>query len=265
MLYYPQLLTGSICQYPITRRSTRRSIANQLADGTIIRMADSGASQTGWGLNYEHLTLSEVSNLEQLFQSSSGSWQSFTFLDPTDNLFAWSEDLTQPVWELGPLLTHGAGLQDPLGGSAGTRVTNTAQAQQQLMQTLAIPGSYQYCLSLFVRSDQPGSMELFGSSGTSEVQTTVITGTPWTRVSHSFQTDSQVDGLSAGLRLAPGVGVSVFGLQLEAQLGAGGYKKTRDRSGVYPKSRFEGDAFQAIATGVHQYSCQVKILSNVAG
>ncbi len=265
MLYFPQLATGSACQYPITRRSTGRTIVNQLADGTSIRMADSGASQTGWSLNYEHLTQAEVGSLEQLFQSSSGSWQSFTFLDPTDNLLAWSEDLTQAIWERDPLLTLGAGLQDPIGGNAGTRVTNAAQAQQQFMQMLPLPGSYQYCLSLFVRSDQPASLEMFGSSGNAEVHTEVITSPAWTRVSQSFQINSQVDGLSAGIRLSPGVSVSVFGLQLEAQSAPGGYKKTRDRSGVYPKSRFAEDAFQSIATGVNQYSCQLKILCNVAG
>ena len=265
MLYYPQLLTGCISQYPITRHTTRRTIVNQLADGVSIRMADSGASQTGWGLSYQHLTLAEVSGLEELFQAASGSWQTFTFLDPTDNLFAWSEDLAQPVWKLDPLLALGVGLQDPLGAQAGTKVTNTAQVRQQLVQTLPIPGSYQYCLSVFVRSDQPGSIELFGSAGNAEIHTDVTAGPVWTRVVHPFQISSQTDELSAGIRLPSGGSVSIFGLQLEAQSGAGGYKKTRDRAGVYSKSRFEEDAFRSIATGVNQYSCQLRVLCNVAG
>ena len=98
MLYYPQLTTGSIAQYPITRRNIRRTVVNALADGTQITMGDSGAAAVNWTLRYSHLTAIELNALQQLFASTYGRWQTFTFLDPTDNLLNWSEDLSQADW-----------------------------------------------------------------------------------------------------------------------------------------------------------------------
>ncbi len=40
MLYYPQLSTGSVAQFPVTRSVNMRTVANQLPSGFTIRMAD---------------------------------------------------------------------------------------------------------------------------------------------------------------------------------------------------------------------------------
>ena len=265
MLYYPQLLTGSISQYPVSRTSTRRTITNTLPDGTNIRTSDDGAAEVGWDLTYSHLTDAEAGAIETLFESVCGTWQTFTFLDPTDNLLIWSEDLSQSAWEKDPLVSLVPGAQDPRGGTAGSVVTNTAQASQQVWQRLAVPGWYQYCLSAYVLAAQATPFELYATNGSDEFHTDYVASTSWTRVSFPVELNSHVDGLDAGIRLAAGQSVTLFGLQLEAQLGAGGYKKTRDRGGVYPQARFNQDVLQTASTYINQNSCSVKILSNTAG
>jgi hypothetical protein len=265
MPYYPQLVTGSLGQYPITRVNSRRTLVNQFGDGLDIRVADTGASTVAWELTHDNLTQSERDAVQQLFDASFGRWLSFLFLDPTGNLLAWSEDLTQSVWTADPLMSSASGSPDPTGGTAGTQITNGAQAAQQIAQKQPIPASFQYCLSAWIRNDAPVAVEFFGSNGTTEVAKTFTAGNVWTRIAHSFQLGADGDGLTVGLRIQPGFSTSLFGIQLEAQTGAGGYKKTRDRCGVYPVCRFDQDVLQWTATGLNQYGCKVKIVSNVAG
>src|SRR5207253_9091970 len=110
MLYYPQLMSGSISQYPVTRRNQRRTVTNLLADGSDLRMEDTPAAQVVWDLTYNHLTAGELMNLLQLFDAVEGRLGTFTFLDPTDNLLNWTEDLTQNVWTMDPLIHMTAGV-----------------------------------------------------------------------------------------------------------------------------------------------------------
>ena len=261
MLYYPQLPTGSIAQYPITRNNIRRTVINSLPDGTQIAMTDPGAAAVNWSLAYQHLTAAELSALQQLLSTSFGRWQTFGFLDPTDNLLNWSEDLSQPEWQPGPLLTLTGGIADPLGGAAGWQVVNTAQANQTILQTLLIPSSYQYVFSAYVQAAVPCSFSLIANS----LQQAAAASLTWTRVIFPFQMTVETGSLQIGISLPPGCSLNLFGLQLEAQPGAGAYKKTRDIAGVYPVSRFDQDSLTTTATGLNQYGTTVKIVSYVAG
>lgn len=266
MLFYPQLTTGAVSQYPITRHSLRRTIVNTMDDGSSIRMADVGAAATRWDLTHTMLNLDEVNSLERLFASTFGRWGSFTFLDPTDSLVSWSEDLTQSCWSVDPLLGQQPGLPDALGGTAATRLTNGAQIDQSLSQRLAAPASYEYCFSLYAKSEQATSLTLFASDGApSESLTSCRIGNNWSRLSYSISLATSSAQVEVGLRLAAGASAWVFGIQLEPQLSAGGYKKTRDRAGVYPNTRFDMDSIQVTATAPNQFSCQVRLCSNVAG
>jgi hypothetical protein len=224
-------------------------------------MADPGAAAVNWSLSYSHLTAAELSALQQLFANSYGRWRTFGFLDPTDNLLNWSEDLSQAEWEPGPLLTLTGGIADPLGGASGWQVINTAQADQTILQTLAIPSSYQYCFSAYVQAAVPCSFDLVANS---QVQA-ASAGLTWTRVVFQIQLGAETGSLQVGFSLPTGCSLNVFGIQLEAQTGAGAYKKTRDIAGVYPNSRFDQDVLTTTATGMNQFGATVKIVSNVAG
>jgi hypothetical protein len=120
MLYYPQLSTGAVSQFPVMRATNMRTVANQLPSGYTIRMADTGAQKVQWRLRYSALTNGELASIESLFAASEGQLNTFTFLDPTSNLLMWSEDWTQTVWTPDPLLQVTGGASDPLAARVRT-------------------------------------------------------------------------------------------------------------------------------------------------
>src|SRR5690349_18339431 len=123
MLYYPQLTSGSVCQFPVGWRVTARTVSNELPGGDTVRMDDPGARTIYWQLKYSSLTDNEEAAMEQLFKAAEGRLQTFRFLDPTDNLLMWSEDWTKQVWSSDPLLQLTAGGTDPFGGNGAMQIT----------------------------------------------------------------------------------------------------------------------------------------------
>ncbi|MGH9613182.1 MAG: hypothetical protein ACRD4P_08905, partial [Bryobacteraceae bacterium] len=132
MLYYPQLSSGVLAQYPIAKQISYRTVINTLPDGRTIAMADLGGAFVAWQLTYSGLSDAEWGTIEQLFTQVQGSYGIFTFADPAGNLLAWSEDLTQAVWGKDALITVAGGFGDPLGGTGAAQITNGAQAAQGL-------------------------------------------------------------------------------------------------------------------------------------
>jgi hypothetical protein len=263
MLYYPQLTTGSMAQFPVTRTVNMRTVANQLPSGFTIRMADTVAQKVQWRLVYSDLTDGERSALESLFEASEGQLNTFTFLDPTDNLLMWSEDWTQSVWTPDPLLQVTGGMADPLGGSAAMQLTNTAQTTQQIIQNTSGPSSFVYCYSVYVRSNVPATIQLVATATGQAALTAVTTGASWTRVTASGSLSVQQDGIGFGVQLPAGVQVDTFGAQVEAQPGAGLYKQTIDLGGVYANTRFSSDLLSVTATAPNQHSCQIGLISSL--
>src|ERR1039458_4177701 len=117
MLLYPQLAPGARSQFPVQRRHRLRTLVNTAADSTAIKLADPGAETVEWQLNYAALSDAELAALLQFFSAAEGTLNSFTFLDPAANLFAWSNDLSNPVWDAGPFLSSTGEQADPVGGS----------------------------------------------------------------------------------------------------------------------------------------------------
>jgi hypothetical protein len=263
MLYYPQLTTGAVSQFPVSRNSNMRSIVNQLASGLTIRMEDTGYQKVQWQLRYSSLTNGERSAIESLFEASEGQLNTFTFLDPTDNLLMWSEDWTQTVWAADPLLQATGGVQDPFGGTDAMQLTNTAQTSQQIIQSTGGPSSYLYCFSLYVRSNVPATIQLVAGASGQTATTAVITGPTWTRATTSGSLSVQQDGIGFGVQVPAGAQVNVFGAQVEAQPEAGLYKKTIDRGGVYVSTRFSSDALAFTADAPDQNSVQLGLISNL--
>ena len=68
MLYYPQLTSGAVTQFPVTRTVNLRTVANQLPSGFTIRMSDTGYQKVQWRLVYSDLTDGERAALESLFE-----------------------------------------------------------------------------------------------------------------------------------------------------------------------------------------------------
>ena len=152
MLVYPQLATGALSQFPVQKRRRLRTVVNTSLDGRAIKLADPGAETTEWQLAYAGLTDDEIAALQQFFAASEGTLNSFTFLDPTANLFAWSDQLDNAAWAAGPFLSVVGGIADPAGGMTAWRLTNSGAGAQNISQTLSAPAGYVYCFSVFARS-----------------------------------------------------------------------------------------------------------------
>src|SRR5579863_3831656 len=124
MFYFPQLSTGAIGQYPIQKRRLTRTVTNEATDGVMFKLVDTNAVAVEWTLQFTTMSDDESNALALLFNNVEGQLGSFTFLDPTDNLLLWSEDLTQPAWSANSLLTITGGVADPNGGTSATQLSN---------------------------------------------------------------------------------------------------------------------------------------------
>ena len=93
---YPQLGSGALSQFPVQKIRRTRTVVNQAADGSTIKLADPAGAITEWDLTYTDLSDEEASALLAFFVAVEGTLNGFTFLDPAGNLLAWSDDLTRP-------------------------------------------------------------------------------------------------------------------------------------------------------------------------
>jgi len=253
-LYFPQLSTGALAQYPIKKTRLYRTITNVLPDGTMFLTQDSGYSRSLWSLSYSNLSVSDIQAIQTHFAACNGPLHAFTFIDPTDNLLAWSSDLLNPAWHTSTLINVKPGATDPLGGSGAFIVTNNGESSQELVQTLSVPAGFTYCLSLYVTSSQPTTVTLLrrGSRSTQLVQ--AITGQTWNRAVSVGQLDDPGTALTVGFSLLAGQQVVVFGPQLEAQLAPSQYRPTTQISGVHSNSHWAVEQLSIAATGPDLYS-----------
>ncbi len=263
MLYYPQLSTGVVSQFPVKRRATIRTVSNQLLSGDSIRLSDPGATMTRWQLTYAGLTDDEWSSLEQLFEATEGQLGSFIFLDPTDNLLLWSEDWTKPAWTADPMLQISAGIADALGGNSAMRITNMSQTTQQIVQNIGGASWFQYCCSIYLRCDTPSTVQILMSATGQESVSEFPVASSWTRAVKADRLSLKQDGISFGLQLPAGGSVLAFGAQAEPQPAPGCYKKTTDRAGVYANTRFDTDSLSMDTEAPNQNSCVVSLVSSL--
>jgi hypothetical protein len=259
MKCFPQLTTGATAQFPIRKWLRSRTVVNETSDSRQIKWEDAGGSSMEWELGFEGLSDEERDRLEQFFLEMEGRLGSFTFLDPTDNLLIWSEALDQPVWEKDPLLGLTPGTGDPLGTTRGTTLHNESGATARMQQTLSAPGGYVYAFSVYGRSETGQGLTLFRASGEQRDSKTYQLSENWRRLVLTGKFDSTEDTVRFGVEVAPGGRVELFGLQVEAQPAASGYKRTLSRSGVHTAARFQEDWLEMTATGPGEHSGRIRI------
>ena len=260
---FPQLSTGAVSQYPLTKKIVTRTATNSLEDGSTIRQADS-VRHINWNLSYTGLSQNEWNALASFFESRQGQLRTFTFVDPAANLLSWSEDLTQTVWVKDALMRVSSGIADPLQGTSASRLTNTAQVAQGVSQQIPAPGSYHYCFSVYLRCDQACSVTLRCTANGLVLGEPELIGSEWGRYKLSVSLSSPIDGVTFGVLLPAGVAVEIYGLQVEAQPGAGAYKKVSGPGGVYLNSRFAQDELRSSIDAPGLYSTQLSIMTNVS-
>ena len=255
MLVYPQLATGALGQFPIQKRRRTRTVVNQAADGTSIKLGDPAAETIEWRLNYAGLSDAELEALQQFFTATEGSLQGFTFLDPTANLMSWSGQLDNAVWSRGSFLAVAGQGADPLGGTNAWHASNSGAGPQSICQTISAPGGYLYCLSAYARADQPTTVTML--RGTDRADRAV--GTEWSRIQFAGSGDAAATSMVFGLELPAHATVDVFGLQVEPQGGASSYKAA-SLGGVYEGARFRDDILSFTTTAVNCHSATVNII-----
>jgi hypothetical protein len=261
MLVFPQLSTGASGPYPLTKTSRQRSVVNTLGDGSTDVYADPDARSLGWELAAKGLTTAEWGAIEALFQAASGMWQSFTFLDPAGNLIAESESFGASSWTNGALISLTPGVIDPFGTIRATLVTNAGQATEAVAQTLPVPGNFHYCLSLWVSAGSVATVTLSISTTGGSATKNFTLGAQWARVSLTANLGQNTNSVTFGALVSAGGAINIFGMQVEAQLGASDYKQTGTRGGVYPNARFGGDTITVTAQGTDVNDAVIRIVN----
>jgi hypothetical protein len=258
-LFFPQLLSGALAQYPIRKNRLVRTISNLLPDGSLLQFSDPGGSRLLWDLEYTELSIVDMAALQAHFTACAGPVHAFTFIDPTDNMLASSSDLTAAVWQTSPLLKIATGISDPMSGTGAVSITNTGQAMQQISQTLSVPANYQYCFSLYAAGQQASNIELTVTGNSASTTNSCVASPNWTRVSWSGRLNDPGTSLTIGLAIAPAQTVQIYGLQLEAQLAPSRYRATGAQGGVYANAHWAVDQIASIADAPGLFSTSFTI------
>ena len=261
MLYYPQLTTGAIAQFPIKKRLIRRTAKTFASGASSLKLADADLSLAEWDLTYTGLSDAELQSMQDLFSVTRGRLLTFLFLDPTDNLLAWSESLTKSAWTKDPLLTLSEGVEDHAGSTRAVRLSNAGGAVQSLSQTVNVPGWYRYCFSLFVRSEVEFAFTLGLTNADGQPSASFEAIPEWRRHFFSAAIAGLAEDLTVRLELPAGAALECFGLQVEAQPGASPYKKTGENGGVYPAARFAEDHLTHTTNIQNDHDLRVRVIS----
>ena len=259
MLYFPQLVSGAVSQFPCKKTVIQRTLVNILADGSQVKFFDSGASRVEWEIDLESLTNGEWSAMAGLFQATEGQLGTFTFLDPFGNLLSWSEAPGAAAWAKDAGLRLTTGVADPQGGTGATSIVNTSGAVQSVAQTAAVPSWYRYCLSVWARSGATGQVTLFVSAGAESAEQRFAVGPAWRRLALGAHLTTEQGTATFGVAIPGGATVELFGFQAEPQVGASSYKATSGQSGVYSNASFLNDVLEMTSEAPGIFSCPVRI------
>jgi hypothetical protein len=259
MLYFPQLASGAVSQFPCKKRVRQRTVVNQLLDGSEVKLFDPGACTVEWEIDLAGLTSAEWNAMAALFQAAQGQLGTFVFLDPFGNVLSWSEELGAAVWAKDTGLALTAGVADALGGTGATRIANTSGSARNVAQTAAVPSWYRYCLSVWARADAAAQVTLYVSAGTESAQQRFGVGPVWRRVALGAQLATQQGAATFGVTMPGGATVELFGFQAEPQVGASSYKATGAQGGVYANASFLNDVLEMTSEAPGIFSCPVRV------
>jgi len=254
MLAFPQLSSGAIAQLPWRRESAYRTLVNRTADGREIRLADLDYFSREWELPLELLTDAEWQAIQDLFTSTVGRLKSFLFLEPGENLLAWSEKFNEAVWvRTGVAVADGTA--DPFGGTAGGQISGAGT----LSQSLSIPAKFKYAASMWARTTQSGaSLQL--SDGASQTATASIAASgQWSRYLLSTAWSTTSETVLFTVNKPAGAVLDIYGPQLDAQPSASNYKRTLQRGGAHPGARFASDTLGDRATAPGKHSGVIRV------
>lgn len=255
--------SGSLTQYPVRKERSLRTIRNIMRDGRMLSLPDSGASTLNWTLQYVGLSFADAAAVKALFDACSGPLQPFTFLDPTENLLAWSSDLTNSRWERPAEINIQANAADPAGGLGAFIVTNNGQSSERFFQSMEIPAGYRYCFSLYVKCLGVSTLTFSHGATSGKQVTTMPVGASWARLTDNFQLNDGAATFKTGISLTPGQSIIVYGPQLEAQFAASSYRPTKGNRGIYPECFWVSEELTITADGPNSYSALLSLETRI--
>ncbi|MEQ1886682.1 MAG: hypothetical protein ABL967_16590 [Bryobacteraceae bacterium] len=257
MIVFPQISTGASALFPLARVRQARTVVNELADGGSVTAADYGSEVDAWELRAAGLTTSERDAIEALFEFSGGTLGVFTFLDPTGNLLRYSEELAGLGWVRSAGLVATAGASDPFSGTRAVSVANTGESTGQVGQTLAVPGNFAYCFSVWARSDVGSSVGVEFAG----INRAFALTSQWRRIWVAGNAQSNAESVTFAIQVPAGANVHLFGAQVEPQFAPSDYKRTGTRGGLFSKARFADDRLTVIARGMDEYDAVIRIVN----
>ena len=261
-LYFPQLATGAMAQFPFSKTRSVRTVQNVATDGSMIVAADPGSARIVWNLRYNELSIAEMQTLQAFFAACNGPFSAFTFIDPASNMLLYSSDLTNAAWISGPNIRVTSGIADPTGGIAAFQITNTGQIAETMAQTIAVPANYQYCLSVSVQSAAAGStITLIRSGSSASAKVSYSCKATWSRLVTQGKLNDAGNTLTVAVQLQPGQSFDLFAPQLEAQVEPSAYRSTSSISGVYPNSHWASNQLIFSANGPSSFATAFSIES----
>ena len=253
-MVFPQLSSGAVAQLPLRRETGYRTLVNQALDGSEIRLSDLDFFERSWELPLESLSDSEWQAIQALFAAVEGRLATFLFLEPGENLLAWSEKFTEAVWTTsGVTLTEG--IPDPFGGTAATELSGAGAVSQRL----SIPATFRYAASIWGKASQPGATFVLSDGAGQQKSIEFAADGTWRRYALSTAWTVATETVVFTVNSPGAAAVDIYGAQLEAQPAASAYKKTLDRGGAHPAARFSSDMLGDRATGVGQHSSVIRI------
>src|SRR4051812_10114265 len=126
-LFYPQLRTGAVAQYPIRKIAVTRTVSNVLPGGDILVYPDDAANKMVWNWEYAGVTHDELDVLQDFFELCGGPLKPFTFLDPTGNLFSSSSSFSADAWQLSSAAKITERWSGPLPNVQAITIVNNGQ------------------------------------------------------------------------------------------------------------------------------------------
>jgi hypothetical protein len=260
MIFFPQLATEALVQYPLRKRVLRPAIRNILADGTSIEIPDFRANQTFWRLQYSGLSDAERAVIESFLDEVRGRLKTFVFVEPCTNLLRWSDRPGEAPWVADPLIQV-AESGEVLSGSKVHRIVNSAQSTQLLKQVVATPGNYRYCFSLDLRAMAPSVVEIKISSGGASVGMQIVTAAHWRKHVLTGVPGGQMSSVQCEIHVPAGAILDIARLQLEVASAPSAYQKTTSRGHIYAVSRLQQDQVHFRTEGVDNHALTLEIVS----
>ncbi|MDQ2843308.1 MAG: DUF2460 domain-containing protein [Acidobacteriota bacterium] len=262
-LYFPQLTSGALAQYPIHKTKVGRTVKNILPDGTLIAYPDPSASRVVWQLGYSNLSSTDLAALTSHFNSCQGRLHAFTFIDPTDNMLVNSANLSGSEWLHSSMVQITGNSPDLNDGTSAFSLTNTGDASQDVTQMLAVPANYSYCFSAYALSAQPSTVGFVRQGSTTQQVDALPVGPNWNRIVSNGRLTDNGSTFTVAIRLAPGQQISIYGLQLEAQLAPSRYRPTLRQGGVYSNAHWGTDQLPVSADAPASFSTAFSIEASI--